>query len=94
MRPIIRTAVGVAVGCVIGLGTVLAIGAADGPGRSYPRYVVESSGASLLVTDNASGKLFVYQNAIDGKGDVVHRLHHILDLSNVGRRELTSEKAE
>jgi hypothetical protein len=61
-------------------------GAAEGSG---PRYtVIETQGFNLLVTDNATNKLYFYATDKDVPVGSPMKLRASLDLSQIGREEI------
>lgn len=55
-----------------------------------PRYtVIETQGFNLLVTDNASNKLYYYATDKDAPVGAPLRLRASLDLSQIGEKEIT-----
>lgn len=64
--------------------------AADKPGAALsPRYSVQYAGPVLLVTDNTTNKLYVYES-----GEKSSKLRQVLDLSQTGKPELTAQKMD
>ncbi|MEX0700482.1 MAG: hypothetical protein WD069_00150 [Planctomycetales bacterium] len=81
------TALGVVGGCLLGTCLSLALGAASAPPVTVaPRYSVQNSGPMLLITDNGTNKLYIYENAIGAS-----LLRNVVDLAKTGERELKSE---
>ncbi len=59
------------------------------PAGSGPRFtVIETQGFNLLVTDNASNKLYYYTADKDASVGSPMKLRASLDLSQVGREEI------
>jgi hypothetical protein len=86
-------------GLVLGGGMALlagnrqtALGRAEGEAKAAagPRYtVIETQGFNLLVTDNAANKLYYYATDKDVPVGSPLKLRASLDLTNVGKEEIT-----
>ena len=73
-----------------GASLVLVAGAGNPSAPVSPRYSVQYTGPVLLVTDNESNKLYVYENT----GGKASELRQVLDLTQTGKAELTATKTE
>ena len=95
MKAAISSLNGIVVGVAIGIGLLLAFGAA-GPARSFPRYSVDTPQGALMITDNDRNVLYLYEAATDvGQPERIShfRLHSIINLEGAGQPELRA-KAE
>lgn len=74
-------------GGFLGVCLTFALGAATAPPAAVaPRYSVQVFGNLLLVTDNATNRLYGYENTSEGS-----ILRTVIDLSKTGDRELKSK---
>src|SRR5690242_898019 len=78
---------GAAGGLLLGVGICVAFGSARAPAPVSPRYSVQYDGPILLITDNETNKLYVYENT--GEKSI---LRQFVDLSQTGKPELVATK--
>jgi hypothetical protein len=90
MRRAIGSLAGFVIGGAVGLGTLLALGAAEAPGG--PKYSVISRGSGIVITVHDNNKSFLYEPANDPKqGRVFFRRVGVIDLNQTGKAELRLE---
>jgi hypothetical protein len=73
---------------------LMALGAANPPGRAFPRYSVDSGGGELKITDNDRDELFLYNSSHDEQGMPSYRLRGVVKLIETGQAELRPKKGE
>lgn len=83
------TALGVVGGCLLGIGISFGFGAGNKQAAISisPRYSVQYAGAAMMVTDNVTNRLYIYENTHTGS-----KLRQYLDLSKTGEDELKAIK--
>lgn len=84
-----------AIGLFVGVGLCVLSGAAPAPApvlapsSGFPRYTVLTAVPMLIVTDNATNKLYVYENTPEKSV-----LRSTVDLSLVGQPDLTAPQLD
>jgi len=79
--------------CAVGLFMTLFAFGADKPtvdkpvAAPFPRYNVQYAGQMLFITDNVTNKLYMYENE-----EKASKLRQVLDLTQTGKNELTTQK--
>ena len=79
--------------CAVGLFMTLFAFGADKPAvdkplvAPFPRYNVQYAGQLLFITDNVTNKLYMYENE-----EKASKLRQVLDLTQTGKNELTTQK--
>ena len=82
--------VGIVGACFLGTSLALALGAAKPETPSMPQYNVQYAGPILLITENKTNKLYIYENT----GGKASELLQVIDLTQTGKAELVAVKAK
>ena len=80
--------IGFAIGLFVAIGFVTAFGARDTAAPTSPRYSVTYAGIALLIADNQTNQLFIYENAAEGS-----KLRSVIDLTETGQKLIKGDSA-